>query len=66
MRNACAAASSSSAPDDVRRALIGLDGARVVAHITRDAVAALSLRPGAEVWALVKAVSLRSHAFPAE
>ncbi|MBV6424336.1 MAG: Vitamin B12 import ATP-binding protein BtuD [Steroidobacteraceae bacterium] len=53
-------------PDDVRRALIDLDGARVVAHITRDAVAALSLRPGAEVWALVKAVSLRSHAFPAE
>ncbi len=50
--------------DEACRTLVDLDGAQVVAHVTRDAVAALRLRPGAEVWALVKAVSLRSHSFP--
>ncbi|MGE0582613.1 MAG: molybdenum ABC transporter ATP-binding protein [Steroidobacteraceae bacterium] len=50
--------------DEACRALVDLDGARIVAHVTRDAVSALQLRPGGEVWALVKAVSLRSHVFP--
>ncbi|HQX48172.1 MAG TPA: molybdenum ABC transporter ATP-binding protein [Steroidobacteraceae bacterium] len=50
--------------DEACRTLIDLDGARIVAHVTRDAVSALQLRPGGEVWTLMKAVSLRSHAFP--
>lgn len=50
--------------DESCRTLVDLDGARIVAHVTRDAVAALALRPGSEVWALVKSVSLRSHSFP--
>ena len=48
----------------IDKTLIDLDGARIVAHVTRDAVSALQLRPGGEVWTLMKAVSLRSHAFP--
>jgi molybdate transport system ATP-binding protein len=50
--------------DDACRTLVDIDGARIVAHVTRDAVAALQMQPGREVWALVKAVSLRSHPFP--
>lgn len=50
--------------DETCSALVDLDGARVVAHVTRDAVTALRLQPGSEVWALVKSVSLRSHSFP--
>ncbi|MBV6417847.1 MAG: Vitamin B12 import ATP-binding protein BtuD [Steroidobacteraceae bacterium] len=50
--------------DEACRTLVDLGGARIVAHVTRDAVAALALRPGGEVWALVKTVSLRSLPFP--
>ena len=50
--------------DEVCRTLLDLDGARIVAHVTSDAATALQLRPGGEVWALVKSVSLRGHAFP--
>ena len=50
--------------DEACRTLVDLGGARIVAHVTRDAVAALVLRPGGEVWALVKTVSLRSLPFP--
>jgi molybdate transport system ATP-binding protein len=38
-------------------------GAVVLARITVGARRALHLRPGDAVWALVKAVSTRGHAF---
>ena len=38
-------------------------GARVLARVTRAAAAELALRPGLEVWALVKAASLQGHAW---
>jgi molybdate transport system ATP-binding protein len=49
-------------PDEML-AVIGLGGPRVLARITRAAVDELRLRPGLTVWALVKAASLRGHAF---
>lgn len=39
--------------------------ARVLARVTREACAALRLRAGTSVWALVKAASLRGHVFHA-
>jgi molybdate transport system ATP-binding protein len=46
--------------------LAGIDvaGTRLLARITRAAVVDLGLAPGVPVWALVKAASLRGHAFP--
>ena len=53
--------------DDEDTDLIEVDigGAHVLARVTRVASAALKLQPGARVWALVKAVSIRGHAFAA-
>lgn len=53
--------------DDRDADLIHVDigGASVLARVTRAASSALSLRPGARVWVLVKAVSVRGHAFVA-
>ncbi len=42
---------------------VDIGGVSVLARVTQDAVDALSLRPGLVVWALVKAVSTRGHAF---
>jgi molybdopterin-binding protein len=42
---------------------VDIGGAIVLARITRDAAAALSLHKGSPVWVLVKAVSTRGHAF---
>jgi molybdate transport system ATP-binding protein len=52
-------------PDDNDAVLVKVDigGATVLARITRDAAAALSLHKGSPVWVLVKAVSTRGHAF---
>ena len=52
-------------PDDDDAVLVKVDigGATVLARITREAAAALSLRKGSPVWVLVKAVSTRGHAF---
>jgi molybdate transport system ATP-binding protein len=52
-------------PDDDDAVLVKVDigGATVLARITRDAAAALSLHKGTPVWVLVKAVSTRGHAF---
>jgi molybdate transport system ATP-binding protein len=52
-------------PDDDDAVLVKVDigGATVLARITHDAAAALRLRKGSPVWALVKAVSTRGHAF---
>lgn len=49
-------------PDSVL-ASIAVDGARLLARITRAAVVELGLATGTPVWALVKAASLRGHAF---
>ena len=53
--------------DDVGNAvLVKVDigsGVAVLSRITRHAVADLGLRPGMAVWALVKAVSARGHAY---
>jgi molybdate transport system ATP-binding protein len=44
-------------------ATVDAGGVRLVARITRAAVLELGLKTGASVWALVKAASLRGHAF---
>jgi molybdate transport system ATP-binding protein len=53
--------------DDVGNAvLVKVDigsGVAVLSRITRHAVEDLGLRPGLQVWALVKAVSARGHAY---
>ena len=53
---------SDAGPDDVI-ATIAIADARILARITRAAVSDLGLAPGMAVWALVKAASLRGHAF---
>jgi molybdate transport system ATP-binding protein len=42
---------------------VDIGGDVVLSRITQDAAAALSLQAGSRVWALVKAVSTRGHAF---
>ena len=58
---------SEMSPDEDDAVLVKVDigGATLLARITADAASALSLRPGSSVWALVKAVSTRGHAFRA-
>ncbi|HVW69438.1 MAG TPA: ATP-binding cassette domain-containing protein [Steroidobacteraceae bacterium] len=52
-------------PDDYEAVLVKVDigGAMVLSRITQEAATELQLRPGSRVWALVKAVSTRGHAF---
>jgi molybdate transport system ATP-binding protein len=53
---------------DVGSDLVSIDigaGASILARVTRAATRELELAVGARVWALVKAVSLRGHSFPA-
>ena len=54
-------------PDDFDAVLVKVDigGAVLLSRITREAAASLGLRPGSQVWALVKAVSTRGHTFRA-
>src|SRR5215510_28932 len=42
---------------------VDIGGAQVISRVTRVASDALSLHPGTHVWVLVKAVSIRGHAF---
>lgn len=50
--------------EDAVLTAVDIGGARtVLARVTRDAVDVLALAPGRPVWALVKAVSTRGHAF---
>lgn len=53
------------ASDDAETDLVHVDvgGAIVLARVTRAASVALSLRQGMRIWVLVKAVSIRGHAF---
>ena len=48
---------------DATLAVVDLDGARLLARVTREAVVELRLQPGRRVWALVKAASLRGRVF---
>lgn len=54
-------------PDDEDTELVYVDigGASILSRVTRAASMALSLRAGLPVWALVKSVSIRGHAFVA-
>ena len=54
-------------PDDFDAVLVKVDigGAVLLSRITREAATSLGLRPGSQVWALVKAVSTRGHTFRA-
>jgi len=48
---------------DTQLVYVDVGGAFVLARVTRSAAAELGLRQGMSVWALVKAVSIRSHAY---
>lgn len=65
VRNVLTGVIARIAPDDPDTDLIEVDigGANVLARVTRAASTALSLHPGARVWVLVKAVSVRGHTF---
>jgi len=51
--------------DDTDLIHIDIGGATVLARVTRVASLELELQPGLPVWVLIKAVSIRDHAFPA-
>jgi molybdate transport system ATP-binding protein len=65
VRNALAGTVRDISADDQEGVLVRIDvgGAIVLARITDSARQALGLEPGDAVWALVKAVSTRGHAF---
>jgi molybdate transport system ATP-binding protein len=67
VRNTLQGVISEMSPDEDEAVLVKVDvgGATVLARITSDAASALNLRPGTQVWVLVKAVSTRGHAFRA-
>jgi molybdate transport system ATP-binding protein len=49
--------------EDTNLVEVDIGGQVVLSRLTRAAVVALALREGSTVWALVKAVSIRGHAF---
>jgi molybdate transport system ATP-binding protein len=65
VRNSLAGVVRDIREDDSEAQLVSVDigGASVLARVTRDALESLGLHPGSAVWVLVKAVSMRSHAF---
>jgi molybdate transport system ATP-binding protein len=66
VRNTLEGVIAEMAPDEDNAVLVKIDvggGVIVLSRITQDAAGALSLRAGMSVWALVKAVSTRGHAF---
>jgi molybdate transport system ATP-binding protein len=66
VRNVVPARVVSVTPDSGRAVLVELDIGRtatLLARITERASVELALGPGKQVWALIKAVSLRGHAF---
>jgi molybdate transport system ATP-binding protein len=48
---------------DAVLAVVDVEGSKLLARITREAVEELAMQAGRPVWALVKAASLRSHVF---
>jgi molybdate transport system ATP-binding protein len=67
VRNILAGTVTAVTPDEGDSDLIAIDigGTTIISRITRVATRELKLTPGLPVWALVKAVSLRAHAFGA-
>jgi molybdate transport system ATP-binding protein len=67
VRNAVCGTIAEIAADEQDTVLVSVDigGAIILARITRAALAALGLHTGQPIWALVKAVSMRGHAFRA-
>jgi molybdate transport system ATP-binding protein len=68
VRNVVAARVVSVTPDVGRAVLVELDIGRtstLLARITARASQELALKPDMQVWALIKAVSLRGHIFSA-
>jgi molybdate transport system ATP-binding protein len=67
VRNVVCGTIAEVSPDEEDTVLVSVDigGAIVLARITRAALAALGLHTGQPIWALVKAVSMRGHAFRA-
>ena len=68
VRNVVSARVVSVKPDAGRAVLVELDIGRtatLLARITAHASEELGLRPDKQVWALIKAVSLRGHVFTA-
>jgi molybdate transport system ATP-binding protein len=67
VRNTLSGILKSVTDDGDNSDLIGIDigGAVITARVTKAATLDLGLVPGLTVWALVKAVSLRSHSFQA-
>lgn len=65
VRNMLMGTISKIASDDADTELVHVDigGAAVLARVTRAASFALKLQTGMKVWVLVKAVSIRGHAF---
>lgn len=66
VRNMLAGTIASIVSDDIDTDLVSVDvgaGATVLARVTRAALQSLALRPGMPIWVLVKAVSIRGHAF---
>jgi molybdate transport system ATP-binding protein len=66
VRNSLAGTVLTIRDDDYGAVLVSCDvgGATVLARITQDARHTLKLRTGDAVWALIKAVATRGHAFP--
>ncbi len=67
VRNSLPGTITTVTSDDADADLIAIDvgGTLIVARVTQAATRELALKPGLPVWALVKSVSLRSHAFAA-
>jgi molybdate transport system ATP-binding protein len=67
VRNSLAGTVTTVTSDDAESDLIAVDigGTVIMARVTKAATRELGLEPGLAVWALVKAVSLRSHSFAA-
>jgi molybdate transport system ATP-binding protein len=67
VRNTLSGVITSVSSDDADSDLIAIDigGSVIMARVTKAATSELALKAGLPVWALVKAVSLRSHSFTA-
>jgi len=65
VRNAIEGVIEEIVPDEADACLVRVDigGASVLARVTSAAVQELELRQASRVWALIKAVSVRGHAF---
>jgi len=65
VRNMLAGTIAHIAPDDADTDMVHVDigSGHVLARVTRGALIALALRTGMPIWVLIKAVSIRGHAF---